>query len=113
MMIYQVKKRKEEKREKKRGKKEIGPFLVENMEGWSQLESVLLYAGCSGSAPIIAACIPIFLSQQGVVNPLVLTLMLSASAGLLFAIATLDLIPSALQLANQGDLHHFNQFPMV
>ena len=79
--------------------------VMETVEGFNKFQFTILYAILSGCAPVIAAFVPVFLAQRGGVNPLFLHLMLSVSAGLLFAIATLDLIPSALSMGGGGHDH--------
>lgn len=61
---------------------------------------VYLYAFLSGCTPLIAAILPFFIAQKGGSGGRVVYILLSISAGLLFAIATLDLIPSAISIAN-------------
>jgi hypothetical protein len=78
--------------------------VMESVQGFSKFQFTVLYAILSGCAPIIASFIPVILAQRGGVSPLFLHLMLSVSAGLLFAIATLDLIPSALSMG-EGEGH--------
>eukprot|EP00026_Physarum_polycephalum_P010469 Phypoly_transcript_10633.p1 GENE.Phypoly_transcript_10633~~Phypoly_transcript_10633.p1 ORF type:complete len:321 (+),score=47.48 Phypoly_transcript_10633:81-1043(+) len=51
----------------------------------------------AGTAPLIAATIPFYLFKNGI-NPRTFQLLLGVSAGLLFAIATLELIPEAFEM---------------
>src|SRR3978361_2355294 len=51
----------------------------------------------AGTAPLIAATIPFYLFKNGI-NPRTFQMLLGLSAGLLFAIATLELIPEAFEM---------------
>lgn len=51
----------------------------------------------AGTAPLLAATIPFYLFKNGI-NPRTFQTLLGLSAGLLFAIATLELIPEAFEM---------------
>jgi zinc transporter ZupT len=55
----------------------------------------------AGLAPLLSSLIPRFVYRQGL-SAKANYVMLGISAGLLFAIATLDLIPEAMEMARQG-----------
>jgi zinc transporter ZupT len=62
------------------------------------MSSVLFYALLAGTAPIIAAVIPYYIFKNGI-NPRSFQILLGLSAGLLFSIATLELVPEAISMA--------------
>lgn len=51
----------------------------------------------AGTAPLVASTIPLYLFKNGI-NPRTFQTLLGLSAGLLFAIATLELIPEAFEM---------------
>eukprot|EP01112_Ceratiomyxa_fruticulosa_P012549 TRINITY_DN347_c0_g1_i1.p1 TRINITY_DN347_c0_g1~~TRINITY_DN347_c0_g1_i1.p1 ORF type:complete len:358 (-),score=47.15 TRINITY_DN347_c0_g1_i1:103-1176(-) len=59
---------------------------------------LLWYSLLAGSAPILAAAIPFFVFKNGM-SQRSIQIVLGLSAGLLFAIATLELIPEAFEMA--------------
>jgi hypothetical protein len=56
----------------------------------------------AGTAPLLAATIPFYLFKNGI-NPRTFQTLLGLSAGLLFAIATLELIPEAFEMVEMGN----------
>eukprot|EP00009_Paramoeba_aestuarina_P006075 CAMPEP_0201514868 /NCGR_PEP_ID=MMETSP0161_2-20130828/6591_1 /ASSEMBLY_ACC=CAM_ASM_000251 /TAXON_ID=180227 /ORGANISM="Neoparamoeba aestuarina, Strain SoJaBio B1-5/56/2" /LENGTH=115 /DNA_ID=CAMNT_0047911543 /DNA_START=71 /DNA_END=415 /DNA_ORIENTATION=+ len=65
----------------------------------------LIYAVLSGLAPLVASLVPFVMAKNGGMSPRSVHLLLGFSAGLLFAIATLDLIPSAITLTSSSSTH--------
>lgn len=73
----------------------------------------LPYALLAGSAPLIAAAIPYFLFQQrrgAHYSYRTTQIMLGISAGLLFAIATVDLIPEAISMSEVSAMLFTSRF---
>jgi len=62
--------------------------------------SVIKYVLVAGCAPAAAALIPVFFLRQGL-NAKYVKIVLCISAGLLFAISTLDLIPEAIEMGTE------------
>eukprot|EP01095_Lingulamoeba_sp_RSL-Kostka_P016236 TRINITY_DN787_c0_g1_i1.p1 TRINITY_DN787_c0_g1~~TRINITY_DN787_c0_g1_i1.p1 ORF type:complete len:410 (+),score=111.89 TRINITY_DN787_c0_g1_i1:62-1291(+) len=63
---------------------------------------LLIYVFLAGVAPLIAALVPIIVSKRSknkTLSPRFTQILLGLSAGLLFAVATIDLIPEALNIA--------------
>jgi zinc transporter ZupT len=60
--------------------------------------SILFFALLAGTAPLIAAVIPFIIFKNGI-NQRPFNILLGLSAGLLFSIATLELIPEAMSMA--------------
>eukprot|EP01113_Clastostelium_recurvatum_P038212 TRINITY_DN5688_c0_g1_i2.p1 TRINITY_DN5688_c0_g1~~TRINITY_DN5688_c0_g1_i2.p1 ORF type:complete len:403 (+),score=81.62 TRINITY_DN5688_c0_g1_i2:40-1248(+) len=63
------------------------------------MSGLLWYSLVAGSAPLIAATIPFCLFRNGM-SPRTVQVLLGVSSGLLFAIATLELIPEAMLMAS-------------
>lgn len=61
-------------------------------------DSLLLFAVLAGTAPLIASTIPFYIFKNGI-NPRSFQILLGVSAGLLFSIATLELIPESFEMA--------------
>ena len=75
---------------------------------------VAIYALLSGVAPLCSALFPLLLSSRGGsgFSPRTTYILLGFSAGLLFAIATLDLIPTAVQMessSSSSSSHHHQE----
>lgn len=74
------------------------------------MSPILYFSLMAGTAPLIAATIPLYLFKNGI-NPRTFQTLLGLSAGLLFAIATLELIPEAfemIELANESVIQKRN-----
>ncbi|KYQ96932.1 zinc/iron permease [Tieghemostelium lacteum] len=60
--------------------------------------SVFTYSILAGIAPLVSASIPFFTFKDKNINPKVFHHLLCISAGLLFSVATLELIPESIEL---------------
>lgn len=60
--------------------------------------SLLVFSLLAGTAPLVASIIPFMIFKNGI-NPRSFQILLGLSAGLLFSIATLELIPEAVTMA--------------
>ena len=62
------------------------------------MSPLLWFSILAGTAPLIASTIPFYIFKNGI-NPRSFQILLGLSAGLLFSIATLELIPESFQMA--------------
>ncbi|EGC39580.1 hypothetical protein DICPUDRAFT_74887 [Dictyostelium purpureum] len=61
--------------------------------------SIFAYSLLAGLAPLISSSVPFFLFRNRNINANVFHILLCVSAGLLFAVATLELVPESIDLA--------------
>ncbi len=62
------------------------------------MSPIVWFSALAGTAPLIASTIPLYIFKNGI-NPRSFQILLGISAGLLFAIATLELIPELVEMS--------------